>query len=100
MGRIPQSLIIAAGAGARQSGCALRWPVRVDTVLEVALRLAQRRLGGGQPGDGHPQGGAGDVVETEIVAEADAGGVAAVLSTEGQLQLRVGGAPLFRGYLA
>src|SRR3972149_2047449 len=94
MGRVPQSLIIAAAKGACQRGGGYLGSRGDCSSLHVAaLRLAQRRLGGGQTGDRHPQGGAGDVVQTEIVAEADAGGGTTGRAPPGQLPPRGAGRP-------
>ena len=48
-------------------------------------------LGGGQPGDGHPEGGAGDIIQSNVVAEHDRGGIAAVLAADAQVDVGVGG---------
>ena len=56
-------------------------------------------LGGGQAGDGHAVGGAGDVVQAHVVAELHAGGVAAVLAADAQAQLGTGLTAQLRGHL-
>src|SRR5947209_2992258 len=48
-------------------------------------RLAERRLRRGKPGDRHAEGRAGDVVERHRLAESDAGGIAAVLAADAEL---------------
>src|SRR5580704_5113978 len=56
--------------------------------LRLARRvLAERRLGGSQAGDRHAERRAGDVVETDLVAERDRGGVAAVLAANAELDV-------------
>ena len=54
-------------------------------------------MGGGQAGDGYAEGGAGDVVEAQAVAEGDALGVAAVLAADADLQVRAHLAPGLHG---
>src|SRR5688572_18439419 len=49
-----------ATAGLRQ-----RW----EALLGSALACADGSLGGGQPGDGHPEGRAGDVVQADLDEE-------------------------------
>ena len=45
-----------------------------------------------QPGDGYTEGGAGHVVQPDIVAEHHGGGIAAVLAADTQMHIGVGGA--------
>ena len=49
-------------------------------------------LGGGQAGDWNTEGGAGHVVQSDIVAEHDGGGIAAVLTANAQVYAGIGGA--------
>src|SRR5262249_29962386 len=49
--------------------------------------LLQRRLGGRQAGDRHPEGAATHVIQADLVAELDRVGVAAVLPADANLQL-------------
>ena len=57
----------------------------------MSLHLAQRllclyrSLSRSQAGDGHAVGGAGDVVEPDLVAEGHTGGIAAVLAANAEL---------------
>src|SRR5436309_2761147 len=51
-------------------------------------RLAERGLRRGETGDRHAVGRAGDVVEADLVAEGDGGGIAAVLAADADLELR------------
>ena len=53
----------------------------------VALRLAQRGLGGGQAGDRHAERRAAHVVHADLVAEDHAVRVAAVLAADADLQV-------------
>ena len=56
----------------------------------LLLRLrADHGLGGGEAGDGDSVGGAAHVVQAGVVAEHDAGGVAAVFAADTDLELRV-----------
>ena len=56
-------------------------------------------LGGSQTGDGHAVGGAGHIVQANLVAELHGGGVTAVLAADTQVQLRVRGAAQLAGHL-
>src|SRR5260221_14229793 len=47
----------------------------------------QRRLGGGEAGDGDGVGGARDVVEPDLLAELDRGGIAAMLAADAELEV-------------
>jgi len=53
----------------------------------IRALLRERRLGRGEPGDWHPVGRAGNVVEADLVAEADGGRIAAVLAADAELQV-------------
>ena len=55
-------------------------------------------LSGSQAGDGHAEGGAGDIVQAHIVAELHGGGVAAVLAADAQLQVGAGLAAQLAGH--
>ena len=48
-------------------------------------------LRGGQTGDGHTEGGAGNIVQAHTVAELHRGGIAAVLTADAQMQVGVSG---------
>src|SRR5436305_705516 len=50
--------------------------------------LAQRRLCRRKPGDRHAKRRAGDIIESDPVAESDRGGVAAVLAADAELDVR------------
>src|SRR5882757_9260654 len=50
-------------------------------------RLAERGLRGGETRDRHPIGRARDVVEADLVAERDGGGIAAMLAADAHLQI-------------
>lgn len=52
----------------------------------TALPLQQLRMRRCQAGDGHTRGGAGDVVEADVVAEADRGGMAAVFAADADFE--------------
>ena len=56
-------------------------------------------LSGGQPGNRHPEGGAGDVGEANVVAEVHRGGVSALLAADAQLDVRAGLAAQLAGHL-
>ena len=57
----------------------------------------QRRLRRREPGDGHAIGRAADVIEAGRLAEGDAGGVAAMLAANAELEAGLGRpAPLGR----
>src|SRR5262245_33263404 len=49
--------------------------------------FTQRSLGGGKPCNRHPEGRAGNIVETDFVAEGDRGGIATVLAANPDLEL-------------
>ncbi len=55
----------------------------------------QGRVGRRQPGNGHPEGRTGDIVQSDLVAEDDRRGVAAMLAANAQLDVPTGGAPFF-----
>ena len=56
-------------------------------------------LSGGQSGDGHAEGRAGDVVQANLVAELNAHGIAAVLAADAVVQLSAGGLALGDSHL-
>src|SRR5690349_24106726 len=70
----------------------------VYKLLFVSLRRAQLGLSGGEAGNGDAEGRATDVVKSDFVAELEAVGVAAVLTADADLQLRVGGAAIFNDH--
>ena len=49
-----------------------------------------RSLGGGEACNGHTEGRAADVVQTDVVAELHARGIAAVLTADAQAQVGTG----------
>jgi hypothetical protein len=51
---------------------------------------AQRGVRRGEPRDGNAEGRAGHIVQTQTVTEVDAGGVAAVLSADADLEITKG----------
>src|ERR1700723_276254 len=51
---------------------------------------AQRRLRGGEAGDGNAEGGARDIVEPRLLAEGDRGRIAAVLAADAELEIGPG----------
>src|ERR1700722_8387220 len=56
-----------------------------------ARRLpAQRRLRGGEAGDGKAEGGARDIVDPRLLAEGDRGRIAAVLAADAELEIGPG----------
>src|SRR5262245_51503430 len=62
---------------------ALRLRLACDRLAECGLRR-------GEPRDRHAVGRAGDVVEADVVAEGDGGGIATVLAADADLELRAG----------
>src|SRR5690349_18311363 len=48
--------------------------------------LAERGLRGGKPRDRHAEGRAGNIIEPELMAEADRGGIPAMLAADAELQ--------------
>src|SRR5215470_10915883 len=60
-------------------------------------RGRDRRLRRRKPGDRHAVGRAGDVVEPDLLAELDRGGVAAMLAADAELQLLAGAAAALGG---
>src|SRR5947209_4777552 len=67
-----------------------RWAARLPTLRRLRLprrTLAERGLGGGEACDGNAERGARDVIERNLVAERDGGGVAAVLAADPDLEL-------------
>ena len=61
-----------------------------DSHRPLCLLIFQRRLCGGKPGDRHPEGRAGHVVQADPVAELDAGRLAAMFAADAELDLRAG----------
>src|SRR5262249_51388645 len=49
--------------------------------------LAQRRLGGGEARDRHPERRARYIIQPDLVAERDRGGVAAMLAADAELEV-------------
>ena len=56
-------------------------------------------LCGGEAGDGNAEGAAGDIVQTDLVAELHRGGVAAMLTADAQMQVGAGGTAELCGHL-
>src|SRR5258707_9321925 len=74
------------------SGHAPRSERRLPTLRRLRLprrALAERGLGGGEACDGNAERRARDVIERNLVAERDGGGVAAVLAADPDLELRL-----------
>ena len=65
--------------------------MRLFDALAGELHLLDSSLCGGQTGDGHTEGGAGNIVQTHTVAELHRGGIAAVLTADAQMQVGVSG---------
>ena len=61
--------------------------------------LADRGLRGGETGDGHTEWAAGNIVQTDPVAELHAHGVAAVLAADAAVQLRTNLLALLHSHL-
>ena len=57
----------------------LRFPKTKNHLIPAIL---DGSLGGSQTGDGHPEGRAGDVVQTDLVAELNGSRIAAVLTAD------------------
>ena len=66
---------------------ALRWPGRRSVLLPGEL---DRGLGGSQPGDGHPVGGTGHIVQPSLLEELDGRGVAAVFAAYAHMDVGAG----------
>src|SRR5688572_2566710 len=67
--------------------------------LTITDRRRQSRLRGGQPRDRHPERGAADVVEPDLVTELDRARLAAVLAADADLEVRPGLPSLGDGHL-
>ena len=50
-----------------------------------------------QTSNRHPEGGAADVVQAQLVAEGDGIGIAAMLTADTDFQVNAGGAPFLDG---
>ena len=61
--------------------------------------FADGSLRSSEAGDGDTERAAGDVVQADIMAELDGGGIAAVLAADTELDVRTGGAAHFGGHL-
>ncbi len=71
----------------------------VDAGRAELLPVPDRGLGRRQPGDRHAERRARDIVHADVVAEVDAGGVAAVLAADADLEVGLGGASLLCSHL-
>ena len=67
--------------------------------IKRELHILDRCLRGGEAGDGNAERGAGDVVEADLVAELDGGGVAAVLAADTDVQARIDGLAQLDGHI-
>ena len=65
----------------------LRGGIRVGGSPATGSVPLEGRLGGGEAGDRHAEGRAGDVVQPDLVAEGDRGRVAAVLAADADLEV-------------
>ena len=63
----------------------------VILAVSVAAAVFQIGLGGGQSRDGDAVGGAGNVVEADVVAEGDTSGFAAMLAADAEFDVRAHG---------
>src|SRR5665647_1294013 len=63
-------------------------------LLRRIFTTAESGVGGGEAGDRHPERGAGDVVEADLVTEDDAGGITAMLTADAELDVGPGGTSL------
>ena len=54
------------------------------------LHFLYRSLRGSEAGDGHAERAAGDIVQADLMAELDGGGVAAMLAADAELEVRTG----------
>ena len=61
--------------------------------------FADGSLRSSEAGDGDTERAAGDVVQADVMAELDGGGIAAVLAADTELDVRTGGAAHFGGHL-
>ena len=62
---------------------------RLEATCKLLAGSFNGSLSSSQTGDGNTEGRAADVVQTNIVAELNAGGVAAVLAADAQTQVRL-----------
>ena len=72
---------------------------RLEPTCKLLAGIFNCCLCSGQAGDGNTVGRAADVVQTNIVAELNTAGVAAVLAADAQTQVRVGGAAISSSHL-
>ena len=80
-----QSTAVRSSAGQRGGGGGQGSGVDLD-------RLAKRRLGGREPGDGDPEGRTRHVIQAGVLEEANRPGIASVLSANADLEVRAHGA--------
>src|SRR6476619_5700349 len=81
MGTFPLPLRSAVEGKAR-----LRVPLSIRRMGRGA-GFGEGGLGGGEAGDGDAEGRAGDIVQPDLGAEADRGGIAAMLAADAELEL-------------
>src|SRR6266403_5618377 len=86
---IPRCAIAHLGSGPSDNPGMTRTSAKRNSRL-AGDRLAERGLRGGQPRDRDAVGRARDVIEANLVAERDGGGIAAMLSTDPDLDIRAG----------
>ena len=67
--------------------------------LRSSMPVLDGSLCSGQPGDRHPVGGAGHVVQADPVAELHRGGVSTVLAADAQMEAGTSGAAQLDGHL-
>ena len=72
---------------------------RLEPTCKLLAGSFNGSLSSGQTGDGNTEGRAADIVQTNIVAELNTGGIAAVLAADAQTQVRVGGAAVSSSHL-
>ena len=72
---------------------------RLEPTCKLLAGSFNGSLSSGQTSDGNTEGRAADIVQTNIVAELNAGGVTAVLAADAQTQIRVGGAAVSSSHL-
>lgn len=88
-----------ASVGNNRVGKKKGLPIGSPFWVAKLIFLGQGRMGRGQPGNGDPEWGAGDVVQPHVVAEDDGCGVPAMLAADPQFDLFPRGATQFAGHL-
>src|SRR5207245_2195582 len=87
----------AASGGNAHDG--FRFPILRRTLRRTHRALAERRLGGGEAGNRHPERGTRHIVEPDLMAERHRGRVAAVFTANAELEVAARLAPSFGGDL-